>query len=1150
MKTRVDLQRLLFACTVTVFAAVEAPAVDTVWTYSAASGHIASSPAVGDVDGDGIDELACADTVGNIAVLSGSGQLRWQRHVPGPITIAPTLADVYSGETDSSYSLLELLVVNSDGVIYCLDANTGGLIWSYALPNDVDWGNTAISVSDLDNDGNMEIVTGDSSGCVVCLSGEGDELWLYAGTHGHTLCPASGDLDGDGMREVLIAGSETALVCLSHEGKELWRLEDGVSGASPVVWDLDGDARPEIVAGIGNELAVVNGDGTIRWTYAMQKEMDSAISVADADGVGALEVYAVDLSGFLACLSPDGSLRWSGNVGQRARRSPSIADIDGDGVMEILVAGYSAAIHVFTPDGTLQEQIALPGPANATATVMKVGSGDADSWRMGVVCPTQDGSMQALTWPEAPEKTTVLWPEYRLNSARTASMPIEEGPSTIRIAGVDLGTQEREGNVYRVRVANPEHHDLTVFLDVHADGDPGQSGTLSSAEDPVEYGVPYRIPGRDPARLTFTCTVKEGETVVATQRRHAYVAPFMKEIAEAEARLAALDTLMPQLADPSGAEERLSFLEATLRNYRDRIESRGALSVRERGAIQDTLDETLKAANAFSAVIEAAVATKAMVRGPVLICAANPWAPFGGMDEVVEGRTPPPQLTVNAFGGETECTALNIFNFGGKARTFRVELDPIKLGTASPDNVTSIKAREVITLHEVLEVPTLLLEYSSADALPILNQAMTITVPPWAGRQLWLNVNVAPLTPGDWSTAIHLRTLEAEPVELTADLGITVWDSALPETQPLRLCHWAYVESSFLRDYPEEALQDQVAHGTNVFVCLFPPKATYDENGEIVGEIDFAAHDAYVRRHAPHGIILFCGYQGALQGPGGQDGAAYRKAYGPWLRAWVKRLAELGVGYDGFALYPIDEIGLHPGLVQRYLECARLARDVDPKVQMYTDPTTGVTDEEFEELVPYVDIWCPNSSGYLFDQNHDKLEFMKSTGHTVWTYECFGVAKLQSPLAYYRAQAWHAWHHGLTGIGFWTYCTTSDDPWFAPRDNNEYTLVYPGNGVVSSKRWEAVRDGIEDYAMLTVLRKALETEGVRQKLPDAVRDAGRVLGERASAIGEFCRLKEWDAKPGPEGFAPRRRESNERWRAYQSIRAEIARQLATLKRQE
>ena len=1122
-----------------LFSAAHATAVNTVWTHTTASGHIASSPAVGDLTGDGIDDLVVTDTGGNITALNGSGQVLWKRHIVGPITISPTLADVCPSEADTGTSPLELLVVNGDGQIHCLDANTGRRIWLHALPHTVDWGKTSIMVDDLDRDGAPEIVTGDTAGTVVCLSGEGELLWSYGNTLGNVLCPASGDLDGDGMKEVLIAGDKSALICLSHDGKEQWRLGDDTTGASAVVWNLDGDAGQEIIAAIGKELTVVNSDGAIRWKYMMKSEVDSAITVADADADRVPEIYAVDLSGTLVCLAADGSLRWSGNVGQRARRSPSVGDVDGDGAMEILVAGYSSAIHVFKADGTLLEQIPLPAASNATATLLKVGTGDPSSWRVGVVCPTQDGTISAYQWANAPEKLNAPWPAYRMNAARTPSS--EAATALAKVVDVDLGTTAKSGNVYRVRVANPNRLRLTVDLDVQTGAKRGKHRSRVSSEELIECSVPYRISGE---RLQFTCVVKDGETIVARQHSRADVNPFAQSFAKADRLFAELDKNVPQLADPSTAEERLAFLKSTVQRARDHIASHGAVTVRENGPLDEALDDSLKAARKLSVIVTAAIAAKPMAQGSLLLCAANPWAPFGGIDEAAEGRTPPAKLTVEAFGGEIEAAALNVFNFGGKTQTFRVELTPIAKGSA-PAN--AFKASDIVTLHEAIEVPTNVLEYPSADALPTLNQAMTIAVPPMSARQLWLNVNVASLSPGQWSTTVRLRSLEAESKELKASLDITVWDAALPKKQPLSLCHWAHVEGSYLKEHPNAALQDQIDHGTNVFVCSFPPVANFNEQGEIVGEIDFKAHDEYVRKHAPHGIILFGGYQGGLRGPGGTEGPAYEKAHAHWLRAWVKHLKELGIDYDNYALYPIDEIGLYPGLVQSYLRYARLARTADPKVQIYTDPTIGVSDEEFKELVPFVDIWCPNAAGYLFDRNASQLDFIKSTGKTVWTYECFGVAKHQNPLTYHRAFAWRAWHHGLTGIGFWTYCTSPDDPWFVPRASNEWTMVYGGNGVVTSKRWEAVRDGIEDYSMLSVLRDTLSANNARQKFPDAASTADRVLGEKATAISEYTNFLEWDVKPKPDGHAERRRQSDDQWRSYQSIRAEVAQLLATMK---
>jgi hypothetical protein len=426
-----------------------------------------------------------------------------------------------------------------------------------------------------------------------------------------------------------------------------------------------------------------------------------------------------------------------------------------------------------------------------------------------------------------------------------------------------------------------------------------------------------------------------------------------------------------------------------------------------------------------------------------------------------------------------------------------------------------------------------------------LNQGNVLFLPDWDARQFWLDIDTQSLSPGTWTSELRLRTLAPNPIEIAVPIHVHVWNAALPAEQPLNLCHWGYVHSSILKDQPEAALQDQVDLGTNVFVGLFAPKATFDDQGNLVGDIDFADHDAYVQRHAPHGIILFCGYQGALSGPAKPGEPVYNRAHVAWLRVWVKHLAELGVSYNGFALYPIDEPGLRAGLVEAYIQMAELARKADPNIQMYTDPVGRITLDELRRMDPLVDIWCPNRNGLLLHEGGEKLEFILSTDSIVWTYECMSNAKHQSPLGYYRGQAWLAWHYGMTGIGFWSYCTARDDPWFSPGSGAEYLLIYQGDGVVRSKRWFAIRDGIEDYSMLAELRRAVAESGAGRDV-DAVAQANALLGRKASRIGRFCGFDEAGTTPGRHGLPGARRLADEQWEVFRMTRAEMDRLLTAL----
>jgi hypothetical protein len=80
-------------------------------------------------------------------------------------------------------------------------------------------------------------------------------------------------------------------------------------------------------------------------------------------------------------------------------------------------------------------------------------------------------------------------------------------------------------------------------------------------------------------------------------------------------------------------------------------------------------------------------------------------------------------------------------------------------------------------------------------------------------------------------------------------------------------------------------------------------------------------------------------------------------------------------------------------------------------------------------------------------------------------------------VAEYRAAAIFAFRYDINGAGFWTSITGAEDPW-TRTEGYDYMILYPGRtSPVTSRRWEAVREGIEDYRILSALRACLEARG-------------------------------------------------------------------------
>ena len=165
------------------------------------------------------------------------------------------------------------------------------------------------------------------------------------------------------------------------------------------------------------------------------------------------------------------------------------------------------------------------------------------------------------------------------------------------------------------------------------------------------------------------------------------------------------------------------------------------------------------------------------------------------------------------------------------------------------------------------------------------------------------------------------------------------------------------------------------------------------------------------------------------------------------------------------------------------------------------------------------DIWCPVTSHY----GHAAAETRRRRGESFWWYVCTGPKApyctlfIDHPATELRVWLWQTWQRGIDGIlvwqtNYWTSPTAYPDPrspqdpyqdpmgWVSgystpkgarrPWGNGDGRFIYPPEsaangrpskpvmaGPVDSIRWEMLRDGIEDYEYLAILRRLLNRHG-------------------------------------------------------------------------
>ena len=179
---------------------------------------------------------------------------------------------------------------------------------------------------------------------------------------------------------------------------------------------------------------------------------------------------------------------------------------------------------------------------------------------------------------------------------------------------------------------------------------------------------------------------------------------------------------------------------------------------------------------------------------------------------------------------------------------------------------------------------------------------------------------------------------------------------------------------------------------------------------------------------------------------------------------------EIGWGYDRWAFYFIDEPFLTGRTVIPELrERCQFVRAIDPEIRLYANPTGKMKVEYLDEFKDLIDVWQPEIN--FLKRDPDLREWFQQNAKTLWAYEATDPGKELLPLGYYRSLGWLASKLQITGAGFWVY--KYHDLWW-PLEVGNWAVVYPaGDEVVPSRRWEATRDGQEDFLALHLLREEI-----------------------------------------------------------------------------
>jgi hypothetical protein len=369
------------------------------------TGFSPGSVAVGDFDGDGRLDLAVAYAgrypgfVGGVSVLLGNGDGTFQAaqsFASGASSHFVAVGD-FNGD-----GVQDLAVIYAGGVAVLLGNGDGSFqaAHSFAAGNSP----TCVAVGDFNGDGNLDLAVANSrSNTVSVFLGNGDGRFQTARTFTtgeHPVYVAVGELNGDGKQDIAVVNDfadDVAVLLGNGDGtfQDARHFGVGNTPQSAAVGDFNGDGRLDLaVANYGSDdisVLLGNGDGTFPVALSLRTgafTRPSSVAVGDfnADGVQDLVVAnsaSRDVSALLG--NGDGTFQNARNFG--AGISPSsvaVGDFDGDGRLDLAVAyagvfpDYVGGVSVLLGNGDGSFQAAQNfGPGKGASSVA-VGDFDGD----------------------------------------------------------------------------------------------------------------------------------------------------------------------------------------------------------------------------------------------------------------------------------------------------------------------------------------------------------------------------------------------------------------------------------------------------------------------------------------------------------------------------------------------------------------------------------------------------------------------------------------------------------------------------------------------------------------------------------------------------------------------------------------------------
>lgn len=399
---------------------------------------ISSSPAIADLNCDGINDIVFFSSVGLLYAWDGKkGAQLWN-----PVEIynsgksSPVIFDM------NCDGIPDIIVVSDTSMLYIVDGQSGGIIRKEILGGMIS--DMTPAVCDLNSDGKPDVVICAEEGMVHFLYSPGfeDKLEKYTEFIEAPVYASPVIITTEKISPMVAVCSNNSKVFIfdgKTRNKKTVDLTEKTGkvhliASSPAIGDLNGDGIPEIVvqSNLPQYISVIDiTHFNVNWTYFVEPTPPAGIKynsspvIADINNDGLGDVVVFSANGIVYGLRgktgyPAGEMLWKLEIGKGNRivSSPALYDFDRNGLSDMAIGTEDGNVYIIknSPVRKEMEFMAMVKASNVPIT-SSVAIGDINSDNLlEIVFSNINNTVQVLNTNIKTFKNKIIWPMFLGNT--------------------------------------------------------------------------------------------------------------------------------------------------------------------------------------------------------------------------------------------------------------------------------------------------------------------------------------------------------------------------------------------------------------------------------------------------------------------------------------------------------------------------------------------------------------------------------------------------------------------------------------------------------------------------------------------------------------------------------------------------------------